>query len=129
MTIETKDLSPERLQLARDLFVFSCYTGLAYSDAVRMTKQNVSIGIDREWWIMISRKKTKQPVRVPLLPKAMELIRKYENDERAKVTGTLFPILSNQKLNAYLKEIAEACGIDKHLTFHLARHRLLRLLP
>jgi integrase/recombinase XerD len=120
--IETKDLSLERLQLARDLFVFSCYTGLAYSDAIRMTKQNVSIGIDREWWIMMARKKTKQPVRVPLLPKAMELIRRYSEDDRTKVTGTLFPVLSNQKLNSYLKEIAAACGIGKHLTFHLARH-------
>lgn len=59
--IETKELSLERLQLARDLFVFSCYTGLAYGDIVRLTKQNITIGIDREHWIMMARKKTKQP--------------------------------------------------------------------
>jgi len=120
--IETKDLSLERLQLARDLFVFSCYTGLAYSDVMRLSKQNISIGIGRKQWIMMSRKKTKQPVRVPLLPKALDLIKKYENDLRIRISETLFPVISNQKLNSYLKELAKVCGIDKYLTFHLARH-------
>ncbi len=87
-----------------------------------MTRQNVSIGIDREHWIMMPGKKTKQPGRVPLLPRAMELIKKYSEDARIRVTGTLLPVLSNQKLNAYLKEVATACGIDKPMTFHLARH-------
>jgi integrase/recombinase XerD len=126
--LEMKELSLERLQLARDLFVFSCYTGLAYGDVTRLTKQNVSVGIDREHWIMMARKKTKQPVRLPLLPKAMELIRKYSEDVRTRVTGTLLPVLSNQKLNAYLKEVATACDIDKPMTFHLARLFGLTLL-
>jgi len=120
--IENKDLKVLRLQWARDLFIFSCYTGLAYCDLMRLTSQNISLGIDGEYWIMTNRKKTNQPVRVPLLPKAFELIEKYRNHSRSLSAGTLFPNLSNQKLNAYLKEIADFCGIEKRLTFHLARH-------
>ena len=71
---------------------------------------------------MTSRRKTNQPVRVPLLTKALEIIEKYKNHPRALASGTLFPNLSNQKLNAYLKEIADFCSIEKNLTFHLARH-------
>ena len=111
-----------RLLWAKDLFIFSCYTGLAYCDLMRLTPQNLSLGIDGDYWIMTSRKKTNQPVRVPLLPKARELVEKYKNHPRALATGTMFPNLSNQKVNAYLKEIADFCLIDKNLTFHLARH-------
>jgi site-specific recombinase XerD len=120
--IEQKEFKVLRLQWAKDLFIFSCYTGLAYCDVMRLTPQNISLGIDGEHWIMTSRKKTNQPVRVPLLPKARELVEKYRNHPKALAAGTLFPNLSNQKLNAYLKEIADFCGIDKNLTFHLARH-------
>jgi site-specific recombinase XerD len=87
-----------------------------------LTPSNISIGIDGDYWSITSRKKTNQPVRVPLLPKALELIEKYKNHPRALAMGTVFPILSNQKLNAYLKEIADLCGITKNLIFHLARH-------
>jgi site-specific recombinase XerD len=87
-----------------------------------LTPSNISIGIDGDYWIMTSRKKTNQPVRVSLLAKALELIDKYKNHPRALFTGTAFPVLSNQKLNAYVKEIADLCGITKNLTFHLARH-------
>ena len=109
-------------QWAKDLFVFSCYTGLAYCDVMSLTKENISIGIDGEYWIMTSRKKTNQPVRVPLLSKALEIIEKYKHHPKAIATGTAFPNLTNQKLNSYLKEIADFCGITKNLTFHLARH-------
>lgn len=120
--IEQREFKVLRLQWAKDLFVFSCYTGLAYCDLMRLTPQNLSLGIDGDYWIMTSRKKTNQPVRVPLLPKAHELVEKYKNHPRALATGTMFPSLSNQKVNAYLKEIADFCAIDKNLTFHLARH-------
>ena len=120
--IEAKETKILRLQWAKDLFVFSCYTGLAYCDVMQLTSSNISIGIDGDYWIMTSRKKTNQPVRVPLLPKAFELIEKYKSHPRALALGTVFPVLSNQKLNAYLKEIADLCGITKNLTFHLARH-------
>jgi len=121
-TIEAKETKILRLQWAKDLFVFSCYTGLAYCDVMSLTPSNISIGIDGDYWIMTSRKKTNQPVRVPLLPKALQLIEKYKHHPRALAIGTVFPVLSNQKLNAYLKEIADLCGITKNLTFHLARH-------
>ncbi|HZY78643.1 MAG TPA: site-specific integrase [Cyclobacteriaceae bacterium] len=116
--IEAKEFAVERLGYVRDLFVFSCYTGLAYNEVMTLKQENIRKGIDGDWWIMMTRKKTNLPVRVPLLQKAMVLIEKY------KKYGfeTLFPSMSNQKLNAYLKEIADVCGVVKHLTFHLARH-------
>ncbi len=120
--IEAKETKILRLQWAKDLFVFSCYTGLAYCDVMDLTPSNISIGIDGDYWIMTSRKKTNQPLRVPLLPKALEIVEKYKNHPRALAIGTAFPVLSNQKLNAYLKEIADLSGIAKNLTFHLARH-------
>ncbi|HEY4787351.1 MAG TPA: site-specific integrase, partial [Bacteroidales bacterium] len=111
-----------RLQHAKDMFVFSCYTGLAYIDAFNLTSQNIGIGIDGQYWISTCRKKTDQPVRIPLLPKAMEIIEKYKTHPYAIAKGKLLPIYSNQKLNSYLKEIADLCGITKPLTFHIARH-------
>lgn len=116
--IEAKEFAVERLAYVRDLFVFSCYTGLAYNEVMTLKPENICKGIDGDWWIMMTRKKTNLPVRVPLLPKAMVLIEKY----RKYGFDRLFPQMSNQKLNAYLKEIADVCGVAKHLTFHLARH-------
>ena len=83
--IEAKEFKILRLQWAKDLFVFSCYTGLSYCDLMALTKENISIGIDGEYWIMTSRRKTNQPVRVPLLPKALELIEKYKGHWKAIV--------------------------------------------
>jgi len=85
--IEAKETKILRLQWAKDLFVFSCYTGLAYCDVMELTPSNISIGIDGDYWIMTSRKKTNQPVRVPLLPKSFELIEKYKNHPRALVNA------------------------------------------
>ncbi|MEQ8682520.1 MAG: site-specific integrase, partial [Cyclobacteriaceae bacterium] len=121
-TLENKDFKIVRLQWVRDLFVFSCYTGLAYIDAMNLTPSNITIGIDGEYWLSTCRQKTDQPVRVPILPKAWEIIEKYKTHPRALQKGTVFPVISNQKLNSYLKEIADLCGIEKNLTFHLARH-------
>ncbi|MCD9017501.1 site-specific integrase [Parachryseolinea silvisoli] len=120
--IEQKDFQVPRLNWARDLFVFSCYTGLAYCDLMNLKPEHISLGMDRGQWIMTARKKTNQPLRIPLLPKAQVIIQKYQGDPRAAFTGTVFAALSNQKLNSYLKEIADLCGIKKNLTFHLARH-------
>jgi site-specific recombinase XerD len=120
--IEKKEFSIIRLQYIRDLFVFSCYTGLAYIDAMNLTLGNITIGIDGENWISTSRQKTNEPVRVPILPKAWEMIEKYKTHPRSLQKGTIFPFISNQKLNSYLKEIADLCGIEKNMTFHLARH-------
>jgi len=122
ISIESKEFSIQRLKQVKDLFVFSCYTGLAYIDVFNLTPQNISIGIDGEYWINTSRKKTDQLVKVPLLPKAMAIIEKYKTDPAVINKGKLLPSLSNQRLNSYLKEIADLCSITKPLTFHIARH-------
>ncbi|MEX0314095.1 MAG: site-specific integrase [Allomuricauda sp.] len=112
----------ERLERVRDLFIFSCYTGISYSDIMVLTKDNVNIGIDGNNWIITKRLKTKAPVKIPLLFIAEKLINKYANHPMSQITGTLFPVITNEKINQYLKEIALACGIKKNLTFHMARH-------
>lgn len=89
---------------------------------MKLTPDNLRIGIDGKTWLFTERNKTLVPVRIPLLFKAKEIIDKYKAHPRTKVTGTLFPTITNQKLNSYLKEIADLCGIKKNLTFHLARH-------
>ncbi len=121
-SIEDREISIERLKYVRDLFVFSCYTGIAYCDVMQLKPLNLQQGIDGETWIFTKREKTDNPVPVPLLPKAKAIIEMYREHPRAASRGTLFPLISNQNLNAYLKEIADLCKITKNLTFHLARH-------
>lgn len=120
--IENKFFGIERLQHVLDMFLFSCYTGLAYIDLSELTSANIIAGIDGRPWISTRRTKTETSVLVPLLPKALALMAKYSDDPRAIANGTLFPIISNQRMNGYLKEIATICGIGKNLTFHIARH-------
>ncbi|MEH6760475.1 MAG: site-specific integrase [Maribacter arcticus] len=120
--IEKKNFTIPRLQLVRDLFVFSCYTSLSYIDAINLRAENIRIGIDGELWIFYNREKTTKPIYIPLLPKALDIIEKYKDNQKAILQGTVFPKISNQKLNTYLKEIADVCGIEKNLTFHIARH-------
>ena len=120
--LEMKDFKIGRLQAVCDLFIFSCYTGLAYIDVMRLTSENLSIGIDGEYWLFTERKKTKEKVRIPLLPKALSILNKYKNNSICLQKNCLLPKYSNQRLNSYLKEIADMCGITKNLTFHLARH-------
>jgi len=121
-SIEAKEFSISRLQFTKDLFVFSCYTGLSYIDSFNLTLQNISLGIDGEYWITTYRQKTDQPVRIPLLPKAMAIIEKYKDHPAVIANGKLLPGYANQTLNTYLKEVAGSCGIEKNLTFHIARH-------
>ena len=120
--LEKLSCSIQRLTYVRDLFLFSCYTGIAYGDIMLLTKENIVEGEDGNLWIITSRKKTSTPVKVPLLPEALEIIEKHKKDYRISITKTLLPVLSNQKINSYLKEIAYLCKIKKHLTFHMARH-------
>ncbi len=112
----------DRLDRVRDLFVFSCYTGISYADIMNLNTNHVVKGIDGNNWIITKRQKTKNPVKVPVLPIAQELIDKYNNHPITQVTNTLLPVITNEKLNLYLKEVADACGIKKNLTFHMARH-------
>ena len=120
--LESKVFEIARIDMIRDLFVFCCYTGLTYVDVINLTHDNIVEASDGEIWIRTFRQKTDTPVTTPLLPKAIKILKKYKHNLRAAVTGTVFPMISNQKVNAYLKEIAEICGIKKNITFHLARH-------
>lgn len=121
-SIIEKEFEIERLELVKDLFVFSCYTGLSYIDVMNLNEDNITFGIDGGKWIITNRQKTHNKVKIPLLPIAEELIQKYKGHIKTKKTKTLFPNISNQKLNSYLKEIADLCKIKKNLTFHIARH-------
>lgn len=121
-SIERKDFSLQRIQYAKDLFVFSCYTGIAYIDVMQLTPENLILGLDGNNWIKTTREKTDTAVNVLILPKAALILEKYKNNPRSIAKGTVFPIISNQKLNSYLKEVADLCGIKTNLTFHLARH-------
>lgn len=121
-SIEELKLSFPRLDIVRDVFVFACYTGLAYVDVLNLTKNNIRFGIDGEFWIISERTKTKSQSNIPLLPKAHELVKKYSRYPNKKTEEHIFPIFSNQKMNAYLKEIADLASVDKNLTFHIARH-------
>jgi site-specific recombinase XerD len=120
--IATKNLQIERLSQVRDVFLFSCFTGLSYSDVAKLTSEDVATGIDNEKWIFTNRTKTGEASRVPLLPTALAIIEKYRNHPKTLNSGKLLPILSNQRMNSYLKELADACQINKELTFHCARH-------
>ncbi len=120
--IEHTDLNKEILNRVRDIFIFSCYTGLSYIDLVNLNSTNICIGIDGEYWIKTNRQKTETQVNVPLLPKAYEVIQKYRSDTNPTYKQKLLPLISNQKVNSHLKEITAICGIEKDLTFHAARH-------
>lgn len=114
-----KEMVSERLEHVRDLFIFSCFTGLAYIDVAGLTQKNIRESFDGNLWIMTKRQKTGVNVNVPLLDIPKMILEKY----RGKLdNGKILPVISNQKLNTYLKEIADICGIKKNLTFHLARH-------
>jgi len=112
----------ERLDRVRDLFIFSCYTGISYADIIALTKNNLMLGEDKNLWIITKRQKTGSPVKVPLLEKAEEILNKYGDHPVTEVTQSLLPVISNEKVNLYLKEIADAAQIKKNLTFHMARH-------
>ncbi len=121
-SIEELSSSIERLVVVRDLFVFSCYTGISYIDIIHLTSNNIVIGTNGNPWIMSKRTKTGTPFEIPLLSKASSLINKYKDHVRTHHSDSLLPKMSNQKLNSYLKEISDLCGINKNLTFHMARH-------
>lgn len=117
-----KKITVQRLDLVRDIFLFSCYTGLSYTDIMMLSRKNISIGIDGEPWIFTTRIKTDTATRIPLLPIAKTILKKYSERPDIVHSGRLLPKLSNQRLNSYLKEIADICEFNKDLTFHCARH-------
>ena len=114
-----KQFTCKRLEQVRDIFIFACFTGLAYIDVRNLTKENIQTSFDGKLWIMTARQKTDTAVTVPLLKVPQAILKKYEGTQ---LDGRLLPVLSNQKLNSYSKEIGDLCGITKNITFHLARH-------
>ena len=117
-----KPFANERLSQVRDVFLFCCFTGLAYGDVKKLRRSEICLGIDGEKWIFTNRQKTDIASRIPLLPFAIELIERYHNHPKCAQKGLVLPVPSNQKMNAYIKEIADLCGIAKPLTSHIARH-------
>ncbi|TNE81411.1 MAG: site-specific integrase [Bacteroidetes bacterium] len=120
--LRAKRIDILRLQIVRDVFLFSCYTGLAYADVAGLTNKNLITGIDGKTWLDFTRKKTQHNVHIPLLDPALEILDRYKDFPPSVAKGVLLPVLSNQKVNSYLKELADICGIRKNITFHLARH-------
>lgn len=122
--IMAKNFSTKRLEQIKDVFVFSCFCGLAYIDVKKLRKENIRTSFDGKLWIMGKREKTDVTFSIPLLDIPKMILDKYEGtlpDDR------ILPVPSNQKMNAYLKEIGALCGIEKELTFHLARHTFATL--
>jgi len=117
-----KELYFDRLRIARDMFVFSCHTGLAFGDLEKLSEKDITKGIDGGRWIRTKRLKTKSITSVPLLPIAEEIIERYKDHPEIKDKDLILPVPRNQNYNAFLKEIAVLCGIKKNLTTHLARH-------
>ncbi len=120
--IAEQKITVKRLEQVRDIFLFSCYTGLSYCDVAKLTNANVVNGVDSDKWIFTCRSKTNTPSKIPLLPISNSIVNKYVGHPLTANSGKLLPIMSNQRMNSYLKELADLCGIPKELTFHCARH-------
>ncbi len=121
-TMSLKTHSSLRIEQVKDIFIFCCYTGLAYIDVKQLKRSEIIKGIDGQQWIFTTRQKTATASRIPLLTQALQIIQKYEHHPECADQDKVLPVLSNQKMNSYLKEIADVCGINKELTFHIARH-------
>lgn len=120
--ITSKKFGIKRLEQVKDIFLFSCYTGLSYADVKKLTRSEIKKGNDGKLWIFTNREKNENTSNVPLLAIPKKLIDKYSDHPDCKMKGLALPVLSNQKMNSYLKEIADLCSITKILTFHIARH-------
>jgi len=119
--LETHPMPVERLAVVRDVFVFQCYTGLAYIDVYNLMNSDIKIGDDDELWIISERQKTGSSFNVPLLPQALRIIERYKDHPQCLMRNTVLPVISNQRMNGYLKEIADLCGIESTLNTHKAR--------
>lgn len=122
--IMAKKFSTKRLEQVRDIFVFSCFCGLAYIDVKKLRKENIRTSFDGNLWIIGKREKTDVSFSIPLLDVPKQILEKYEG---TLPDNRILPVPSNQKMNAYLKEIGSLCGIDKEISFHLARHTFATL--
>ena len=121
-TMQNKVFDVPRLDLVRDIFLFQCFTGLAFIDVSELKAGHLISDNQGNLWIRKARQKTKVMCNIPLLDIPLAILEKYKGHPLAKKKGTLLPVLCNQKLNSYLKEIADLCGIKKNLTTHTGRH-------
>ena len=122
--IYQKTFASKRLEQVRDIFIFSCYTGLSYVDICELTPENIRLSFDGNLWIIKKRHKTSVTSNIRLLDIPKSILQKYDGK---LPNGKLLPVISNQKMNDYLKEIATVCGINKKITFHVARHSFATL--
>jgi integrase len=120
--IMNKKFGNERLDNTKDVFLFGCFTGLAYSDLKSLTPEHIVKGEDGRMWIHTQRLKTDMTSHIPLLPMALQIIEKYQYNPHCQKYDKLLPVYTNQKMNCYLKEIADLCGITKKISTHMARH-------
>lgn len=115
--VEKHKFAQMRLEQVRDMFIFCCYTGLAYAEMSNLKSKHIVTGFDGKEWIKMHRKKTGKDFSVPLLEKPIQIIEKYRDTETEKI----LPKISNQKFNSYIKEICEIVGIEKNISHHIAR--------
>ena len=121
-TIMNKDFTLDRLNVVRDIFVFCALTGLSFSDVEGLKPEHVSVDDDGNYWIHKARQKTKNVCSIPYLESARAIAEKYKGHPLCEKRDVLLPVISNQRMNSYLGEIAGICGINKPLTMHIARH-------
>ena len=117
-----KGFTIKRLEQVRDIFVFCCFTALAFVDVQQLSREHLIKDNNGALWIRKARQKTNQMCNIPVLSIPQRILRKYEDNAECIKKGELLPVISNQRMNAYLKEIADLCGITKRLTTHAARH-------
>ena len=125
--IINKDFDIQRLQTVRDIFIFCCFTGLAFTDVKNLKKEHLVQADNGEWWIRKAREKTDNMCDIPLLDIPRLILEKYQSNPICNEKGLLLPVPSNQRMNSYLKEIADVCGIQKNLSTHIARHTFASL--
>jgi len=121
--IASKKITVKRVEQVRDVFLFCCMSGLAFSDVQQLSPEHLMKDNEGKIWIRKTRQKTNNMCNIPLLQIPIQLIHKYQDHPDCIKNGKLFPVPSNQRMNAYLKEIADLCGINKKLSTHVARHR------
>ncbi len=120
--IAAKEITVKRVEQVRDVFLFCCFSGLSFSDVQQLSRDHLVKDREEKMWIRKTRQKTNNMCNIPLLPLPIKLIEKYSNHPDCCESGLLFPVPSNQKYNSYLKEVADICGITKHISSHVARH-------
>lgn len=126
-TLLSKKISIPRLAQIRDIFCFCCFTGLAFSDVKQLKSEHLVTDINGMVWIRKTRQKTKNMCNIPLLDEANKILDRYKDHPYCQTQGVLLPVCSNQKMNMYLKELADICGIRKNLSTHCARHTFATL--